>query len=363
MMPVCVNCLTVNQCLNAKLTRESKMNSKFAVLIALLAVNPSAALALPQDICKELTAQGTFDSTGTYTDKQNFELVHAILCSSKFEEYNDAKSLESNANVNIFDVLSASGGEQITATNYRKIRSNYCSSNFSTFSNSDSMITQSRTASRVIATSFVDCVRSLAGFFGYVTQSSNKEAFAIHVQLKSEGDPKFYVTEISAQGSEIACNQDAHKATPKPASRIEVVGTREFNCVNKDPRKSLLLVVNTTAGSVSAAGRAGIELLGTDATLADLTERVQRLEATSGSLREETRAGREALQSQLEKTEKDISALGSWKPNSVTPGREGIGSTCPDNMYMVGVNGTSYGTGDGYLVRLTVVCRPLNTPN
>jgi hypothetical protein len=251
---------------------------KRVVLLSLLgAFAATSANAITPDACEALTRGGIYDSTSSFSNRQNFELAQDVVCQSKFNTYQDAQSVQSDAGVNIFDVLSASGGETITDTNYRQIREKFCRSNFGTEAQSAKLIESTRTASATIAQAFVDCVSQAQGFFGYVTPTANRESFGIFVQ-KRGNNTTFDVTEISATGSDIECKDGDNTLVVSSQRPFRVVGAHTFNCRNLDPQKSLLLVVNTTEGPIGKTGVAGIELPGTSDALSDLLTRVEFLE-------------------------------------------------------------------------------------
>ncbi len=246
------------------------------ILISVLLTNTDSAFAQPHEICRAIVDYGTYDYSNSFSDKQSFSVARYAACDLKIETYQAARQFAGSGGVDIIDLLGAEGSHDVNEKNYKQLREQFCALDFSAASGSDARIRSFRKASTTIANAFVDCVTQLSGFFGYVTQSRNKEAFSISLQNVSEGDPTFLVNEISAQPAKIQCSQDAHLATPEKP--ITVVGSRVIACRNMTPKKSFLLAVNTSEGSVRGPGRTGIELAGTEETIADLVERVEKLE-------------------------------------------------------------------------------------
>lgn len=251
-----------------------------SILFLFLLLFHSLAFSLPQDVCKAILAYGIHDTSESFSDKQHYQLVKTAICKSEIDTYDKAIKASKNGGVDIIDVLSLSGSGAIDSRNFAEKKRGFCESNYSEASGSLGSVTRIRKASSVIANAFSDCIKSMQGFFGYVTQHEDKEAFSVQLFNKTGGDQTFYLEELSGSPVDIACNNDEHLASKdKP---IKIVGSKSISCKNLDPNKGFLLSVNTNLGALEGPdGEGALQLSGRAETISDLIEKVQRLENRS----------------------------------------------------------------------------------
>jgi hypothetical protein len=116
-------------------------------------------------------AYGTFDSTDTFSDKEEFRLVQHLLCRSTITTYQQAVDAEAELGVPILNILEIDFGGSISTATFRTAQESFCQKDFSTASSRESLLVRVRTASQALADAFVDCVTKTRGFFGYATPS------------------------------------------------------------------------------------------------------------------------------------------------------------------------------------------------
>ena len=231
------------------------------------------------EVCKELVKFGTYDQFDSFSDRERFNLAKHAVCSTNINTYRSAEDQATSLGVNVIDIVEVAIGREVNESNFQETKSDFCGSSYADASGSSRFMSRIRRASGEISSAFQNCVYSLReGFSAYVTQSRNKEAFSVHLTyVKPQGTPEFKITQFSAQPASIECAQNEHMASPRrPVTRI---GGATINCVNKTPDKSFLLAVNTDAGSLTGKGGGGVELPGTEDTISDLKDRLDRMES------------------------------------------------------------------------------------
>lgn len=197
--------------------------------------------------------------------------MHNAVCRSQVETYQDARKVETDLGLSIVDFLDGTVGGNLDESSFRSVKDQFCALDFSTASSTDRAILSVRRASATLANAFTDCVTRAQGFFGWVTQTKDRRAFAIELRYVVDGDNRFAVEEISYAPTSIKCKRDAHLATREQP--YLAIGSASIGCENLEPEKSFQLIANTTVGTVRA-----VEIVGLDETLGNLTERVQKLE-------------------------------------------------------------------------------------
>jgi hypothetical protein len=234
-------------------------------------VASAAAPASAQEVCKALLAYGTFDSNDTFSDKENFRLVQHLLCRSTITTHQQAVDAQAELNVPILEVLEIDFGGSVNTATFNTAKESFCQKDYSTASSRESLIVRVRKASQELANAFVDCVTRAQGFFGYVTQGRNKQSFTITLQNNVPGENRFNIEKIGYEPTDISCTRGEHLVTPD--NPITVTGSTIISCRNLKPEQSFQVAVDTSINDLGP-----VELAGLDETLANLTERVDRLE-------------------------------------------------------------------------------------
>jgi hypothetical protein len=243
--------------------------------VAMLTLVPGTSNA--QEICKSLLKYGTFDEFDSWSDKERFDFSYHAVCRSNISSFSEAKNVNNEIGVDIIELIGSTLQRNVTEQNFKTLRSQYCSKSYSEASGSSRFMINVRRASRVLSTAFKDCVTSFRrGFSAHVSQTSDKNAFAVHISYLTDGESDFEIHQVSAQPVKISCAQNEHMASPE--SPIKRIGSTTLNCRNLEPEKSFILAVNTNRGSLGGANTAGVELPGTEETLSDLNARLDKLE-------------------------------------------------------------------------------------
>jgi hypothetical protein len=239
---------------------------------AALATSPASAQT-GQEVCKVLLAYGTFDSNDTFSDKENFRLVQHLLCRSTITTHQQAVDAQAELNVPIFEVLEFDFGGSVSTATFNTAKESFCQKDYSTASSRERLLVRVRTASQALANAFVDCVTRAQGFFGYVTQGRNKQSFTITLQNNLPGgNDDFEIQKIGYEPTDISCTKAEHLVTPENPILVDD-GSTIISCRNLKPEQSFQVAVDTNVGDLGP-----VELAGLDETLANLTERVDRLE-------------------------------------------------------------------------------------
>lgn len=260
-----------------QLKKEIKMNLMRVCFFGFLMVVLLPSSVFAQEVCKSLLQYGTYDAFDSWSDRERFNFSYHAVCRSKITSYSKAKSASLELGIDIIDVISGALDVGVDEQNFSNMKSQYCSKSYSEASGSSTFMTSVRKASRVLSSSFVDCVTLFRkGFSAHVSQSRNKEAFAVHISYLTDGQSDFSINQVSAQPTEIECAQDEHLASHQ--NPIERIGSVTLNCRNLNPEKSFILAVNTNRGSLLGPNGSGVELPGVKETISDIKDRLDRLE-------------------------------------------------------------------------------------
>ncbi len=248
------------------------MNRKLS-LAAALAASLLSAETFAQDICSAVLQNGTFDETNVFSSSQNFSLVYNTLCKSGISTYQDATSSGGNLGVSVIDVVDVTLGGTTNSANFSQRKSQFCSMSYANVANNNTVMSHVRTASAAITAAWSSCVARSTSFTPWVTVGRNLDAFTITMQNNTPLGV-FQLTQISAPGADITCDNNAQSASPQnPISfntRVVTIGCR------KRASDTILLSMNTTAGVLNA-----VEVPGTVSVIGDLQDQVRALQSAA----------------------------------------------------------------------------------
>ena len=251
---------------------------KRSVMLAFLITSMSSASAQQDfDICKTITSFGTYDANNRFTDQQKLMQAQHTLCSSEFQSHDSARSVSNESGVDFIDFLNLSFGSETTSNNYTERRNEFCEFSYSDMRTSTRLQEAVRRGSDAITRSFNRCISDLAnrqGFFGYITQSSNKNAFSVHLSKRDGGSNSFTLEGIDTAPINSLCKLNGENLNfPQNLS-----GQVTLLCAPDDTDETVLVSVNTSAGDVRGPNGTAVELPGRKDTMSDLVNRITALE-------------------------------------------------------------------------------------
>lgn len=167
----------------------------------------------------------------------------SFLCKQEFSTYEQAVSAHMGGSFNLFEVLEGSPDDRVDASNYSNKRKEFCEITSSDARSSSYSNATVRSLNTHIASIYKDCVDKVSQNTGeaiaYIEPSSDLSSFKVHV-VKSSGATE--IDQFSAFPIPSSCTEGLLEASPEKP--IEIRGSRQFQCVNSDPRRVVALSGN-----------------------------------------------------------------------------------------------------------------------
>lgn len=207
-----------------------KRLASFLPAISLLAVPQAFAL---DSVCDAILKHGIYDKENVLDFQHKYNLSKDVICNS------EARSSNYDGSLNYNTITGSASSEQ-------SYSSSYCSSDYDEALSNTLYNKIAQKASRVIASSWSDCVREKnSGVSHYIQPSKDPKRFIYHIQYTPGGDSGY--TEVRqwaiSPESDVNCVGDA----PKKGDRITSSGV-SLICNRKDSDLAILVIATTTEG-------------------------------------------------------------------------------------------------------------------
>lgn len=254
-------------------------------VLPLFAIAPATTAWGQTQVCEILATNLRQDEMVQGTDRQRFESHKAILRDNTFASWQKAASSTLFGSVTVPSYVDATldttSNEQNWQTNWRT----FLSTSFDQIAARSQSLTTIRSASVAAMEQVVKCADVFAesnryGFFAVLERvTDNRDAFAIrfHNRTQASSGWAFNGITISPDDPNLTCNGgqiDIQAITPTNPYRVSEASFF-LNC-RKSPTTELLITANTTQGASSRS----FTVNSVQSDLAELRERLQRLEAT-----------------------------------------------------------------------------------
>lgn len=262
-----------------------KMDLRFwACLPLILVVFVQIANA---DVCSILAASLKPDVLIQGSSFEQFSQLQQLVGNSTFASWGNASDSSISGGLNIPGEVNAFLGTKSDSSNWGTNRSQFLSMNsqaaYAKGANSVRISQISVAALKIIA----DCAQTRADQFGFSATldkvSDNRDSFAVILKNRTGGDPRWKLTQFSAEppDDKLKCN-DSFETASLARPRVIPTNSQLISC-SKNPDKNFILGIQTTAGPAS-----------TTFTITSVHEKIQKL-------RDATQAQIQALATKLDK--------------------------------------------------------------
>jgi hypothetical protein len=210
---------------------------------------------------------------------QQFQYQKRLVCSSDNEAWGSANSKTLNGSLSIPGFVDAILGTSSNEQNWGQNLKSFCSLDEQQAAMNSHSSLEIRHASAVAYQAVVDCVKEYAeqnGIFGLLDVSDRRDTFTIKVTHRSDGSSNWQVRNFSVtpRSQTTSCDNNVQQSSISKPLKIDTA-TFTISC-QKDPRQSVLVTINTDAGTLPTFHIASI-----DDDIAALRARVDQVEANA----------------------------------------------------------------------------------